>query len=162
MWIPRFARNLALFGGSVLAASPVLATQVTEAWARPGYDDVAVYLTVNNDRDTPTTIVGARTALAERVEIHRSMAVSHNGTMGMSMAPVSKVAVPPHGHFDFSPGGYHFMLIHPHKPLTLGMRFPLILLYANGSRQIVPVSVTSGGDAATPRPAPMHGTMPGR
>jgi len=139
----------------LLATSTVLATfalsaaayaaTATAAWARPGNDDVAVYFTLTNNTNKAITLVGAASPVAKSTELHRSSPVEANaGDMemsGMTMQTVQSLTVEPHQHINFEPGGYHVMLIHMRHSLKLGQHFPLVLIFRNKTREIVPVSV---------------------
>jgi copper(I)-binding protein len=126
------------------------AAHVISAWARPGNDNVAVYLILTNNTNKATTLVSVTSPISRQAEIHRSYAVDSADMSGMkmdgtAMQTVGAITVEPHQHIDFAPGGYHIMLSHLYRGLKPGQRFPLILIFRNKTREIVPVTVTGTG-----------------
>jgi len=114
---------------------------VTNAWSRPAIDTGVVYATVRNDAAKADRLVGAKSPIAQHVEVHESM--SSSGPMGdmASMHRVRFVAVPAHGRLVLGPGGYHIMLIGLKKPLKAGMRFPIELDFAHAGPVTARVAV---------------------
>jgi copper(I)-binding protein len=99
---------------------------VTEAWVRgmvPGQSATGAFMTIHSTQ--PTTLIGASTPMASRVEIHR-MTVDQGM---MRMRPVEGVPVPENGSVRLEPGGYHVMLMGVTKPLAKGEKIPLELTF---------------------------------
>ena len=105
---------------------------VREGWVRfsPG-PNAAAYLTLENPGDLPLRLVGARTPVAERVELHETFMREVEGKKVMGMRPVPFLEVPPKGT-GRKPGGYHFMLLGLKRPLKAGEEVELDLLFAGG------------------------------
>ena len=115
---------------------------VREGWVRfsPGPNDAA-YLTLENPGDLPLRLVGARTPVAERVELHETYVREVEGKKVMGMRPVPFLEVPPKGRVELKPGGYHFMLLGLKRPLKAGEEVELDLLFAGGKvlKVVLPV-----------------------
>ena len=119
--------------------------EVDHPWARPTPPvrpiNSAVYLTLNNRRDTNIHLTGASTPISEDVSLHRSQ--TENGMMTMRALPdglvveAGKTAV-------FEPGGLHIMLKELDQPLQEGDRFPLALSFDNGEVVELEVYVERG------------------
>ena len=84
----------------------------------------AVYLSILNDGGKPDRLLGARTDVAEKVEIH-------TGSMEkgkMTMKPVEGgIEIPAKGKFAFETGRYHIMLIRLKRHLNEGDKFKMVL-----------------------------------
>lgn len=120
-------------------AGPV---EVVDPWTRPaaaGQTGVG-YMAIRNTGKTPIVLTGAQTPLAPKVSLHQtSMA---NGVM--RMAPVAGgLTIAPGASAALAPAGYHFMLEGLAKPLTAGQAAPLTLLFADGRKVRVELSVQS-------------------
>src|SRR5690606_35945517 len=99
-------------------------------WTRatPGAATVgAGFLTLVNRGGEDDRLTGARTPIAERVEIH-----THRVEDGvMRMRPVEGgVALPAGGTVTFEPGGLHLMMIGLDRKLVAGESVPLTLDFA--------------------------------
>ena len=88
--------------------------EVRGAWIRqpPPGANAAAYMTLHNGGSSAQRLLGARTAAAERVELHRS--VVENGVARME--PVEALEIGPGETIELAPGGLHWMLIRP-QPL---------------------------------------------
>jgi periplasmic copper chaperone A len=118
--------------------APIVAS---DAWARPtlkGTRTGAVYLMLSNHGAAGDSLVGVRTPVAERAEVHED--VTENGVM--SMKPVPALALPAGAKTAIEPGHYHVMLIGMRKALSGGDSFPITLSFAKASPLEVSVSVT--------------------
>ena len=102
---------------------------IESAWARelpPVSENGAAYLTIANGGDRPDRLVGASSAIAERVEIH-----THEHAEGMmTMRRLDGLDLPPGERVRFAPGGVHLMLIGLERPLEKGGRFTVRLEFA--------------------------------
>lgn len=128
---------LLLLGCTVLAAQRG-GLRIEQAWARatPAVAPVAAgYLVVVNDGDAPDRLLRIDSAIARRIEMHRT--VHENGVM--RMRPIAGGAVvPAHGRLEFAPGGAHLMLIGPTRPLVAGETFEATLVFERaGSRKVM-------------------------
>jgi copper(I)-binding protein len=135
--------------------TPVDAATVTNAWARPGTDDIAVYFTLRDETVKPLTLIGVGTPRAQHAQIHHtvstSMSVNGVGMSGMdmhdkgtSMETVQSVTVEPRQEIIFEPGGYHVMIDHLKRPLKLGEHFLLTLKFRDHTHTVVNVAVKNG------------------
>lgn len=79
---------------------------VREGWVRfsPG-PNAAAYLTLENPGDLPLRLVGARTPVAERVELHETFMREVEGKKVMGMRPVPFSRSRPRAGWSSSPGG---------------------------------------------------------
>ena len=85
-----------------------------------------VYLTIVNDGGEADRLVGARSDVAQAVELHQTQI--EGGVMRMQ--PVAGgVEIPARGRVVFEPGGYHIMLIGLKRDLKPGDRFKVTLQF---------------------------------
>jgi copper(I)-binding protein len=143
MKIPGFrAPCLIVFVLAALTALPVHADdsrsvgdlRIERPWSRatpPGTPVGAGYMTIVNTADEPDRLIAAGSPAAGRVQIHRS--VKKDGTSSM-MHQKDGVVVPPEGRLEFSPGGYHLMLMQLEAPLEQGQRVPVTLQFERAGR----------------------------
>lgn len=127
-----FIGLLTLCGVAVLHAADTL--RVTDPWARatpPGATTGAAYLQLTNTGEQTERLVGARTPLAERVELHTH--VMEGGMMRMHQ--VAAIDLPPGERVRLEPGGLHLMLIGLRQALVVGEQLPLTLLLASGGER---------------------------
>ena len=107
-------------------AGPTL--RAGDVWSRPapaGGSGV-VYLTLENQGRQPDRLIGARSGVADAVELHRT---KMEGDV-MQMQPiVGGVEVPARSRVVFEPGGAHIMLVGLKRDLKAGDRFSLQLLF---------------------------------
>ena len=123
---------------------------VTAPWARatPGAIPIgAAYLTLTNRGTVPDRLIGARTEVAERVELHTNM--SQDGMM--QMRPVDSVALPPGQTVRLEPSGLHLMLVNLKAPLKEGTQFPLQVTFERAG--VLEVQVTVGAVGASESPS---------
>ena len=99
---------------------------VEKAWVRlpPPQSTAAAFLTIRNGTDTEVYLVGAESAVASRVEIHRS--VVSDGVASMEEAP--RVAIAAGETLTLAPKGMHLMLFEP-GALSEGAEIPLELKF---------------------------------
>ncbi len=83
-------------------------------------------MTVLNGSDTPDRLIGARTSVAQTVELHETY--DDNGVM--KMRPVAGgFEVPAKGRLELKPGGKHMMFIDLGSPLENGKEIELTLVF---------------------------------
>jgi copper(I)-binding protein len=117
-------------------------------WSRPTISAAmagVVYLTVT-DSGAATTLLRVTTPIATRADMHRSL--ERNGMM--EMLSVTSLPVAPGAPIQFSPGGYHIMLMGLTQPLSPGQTFPVTLTFADGGTATTTVTVqpmTAGAPA---------------
>lgn len=110
-------------------------------WARatpPGVDTGAGYLTIHNHGGQADRLIGARTPVAEQVEIHRS---SEKDGMTRMEKVGDGLAVPADGMVQLSPGGYHLMLMGLEGQLSQGDSHELTLKFEQGGEKTVTLQV---------------------
>jgi periplasmic copper chaperone A len=117
------------------------------AWIRllPANLPAGGFVTLQNDSDQAATLRSANSAAYGSVMLHKS---STEGGMGR-MEMVDSLAVPAHGKAELSPGGYHLMLMNAPKPLAVGDKVVVHLMFADGSMSDVefvvrPANAVSG------------------
>ena len=116
------------------------AVEVTQAWSRempPGAPVGVAYFTISNHGHGNDRLVGVRTPVAGKAEMHTS--VMENGLM--KMRPLNAVEVPPGEPTMFQPGGNHVMLMQVKKPLRKGESFPMTLIFEKAGDVQVRVTV---------------------
>lgn len=106
----------------------------------PGATTGAAYFrSIRNTGDQPDRLIGARTAVARAVEIHRS---SIDAQRVMRMRAVTGIDLPPKAEQRLRHGGeFHLMLIDLKAPLKDGDRFPLTLRFEKAGEREVTVWV---------------------
>jgi copper(I)-binding protein len=147
-------RTLLTFAAVIAMAAPALAGDykigaltIKAPWTRPamaGMNGVG-FMTIANAGAKPVTLLRAESPVAGAVEMHSS-SMSANGVM--SMRREDKVA--------FSPGGYHFMLLGLKQPLTSGQKAPVTLIFENGRRAMVELTVQAAPPQAAKGMPPEH------
>ena len=131
---------------------------VQRPWTRPaaaGMNGVG-YFTVTNAGSKPVKLVAIESPAARSVSLHQS--VMQNGVSSMR-AVAGGVAIAPGGKIAFAPGGYHVMLVGLTSAQALGGKTPLILVFEDGRKMRIDLSVEAGPPKADPM-AGMAG-MPG-
>jgi copper(I)-binding protein len=114
-------------------------------------DVAAAYFTVHNRGDTPDALVAVSTALTPDASLHHY--VRSDGAE--QMAPLARLAVPPHGRAVLQPGGNHLMLMHPNRQLRQGDRVTLTLHFAHAGTLALSVPVVSAAGLSDTNGAPM-------
>ncbi|MBF0191106.1 MAG: copper chaperone PCu(A)C [Magnetococcales bacterium] len=121
--------------GTLLGGSPAWAAEtmhVLDPWVRaapPVAQTQAAYMTLHNTGATPRNLVGAKSPLFAKVELHET--VQHEGQS--QMRAKASVPVAPGAQIQLVPGGLHIMLIGPQKPLHPKDRVPLTLTFSDGA-----------------------------
>lgn len=127
---------------------------IDHPWARAPLDldhPVAVYFVVENTTAAEETLLGARTPLAERAEIHKTV---HEGDM-VRMEAAAEVPIPPQDLVAFEPNALHLMLFGLKRLLSAGEEFPLTLVFENAGEVTVTVLVEEPGAMAPMHMSPM-------
>ena len=122
----------ALFLISVLLTLPAYAAgfRVDNAWVRdlPGGAPAGGYFLLRNDGTKAAELTAASSPAFGQVMLHQS--VQSGGVA--SMRDVHGVNVPPGGAVNFTPGGYHLMLMTPARKIIRGEKIPITLKFADG------------------------------
>jgi protein SCO1/2 len=128
------------------------ALAIESAWARAAgrTGTSAVYLVIRNHSSQDDALLGARSDVAETVEVHRSF--MDQGMMRME--PAGRVVVPARGILTLEPGGLHIMLIGLRRDLTEGTHLTVTLQFERAGPITVQVPVRaaagmSGGHSAS-------------
>jgi len=117
---------------------------ITGAFARASAGPVktgAAYLTITNWTETGDRLIGARTGVSEKAEIHTHL--MDNGIMRMRQ--VEAVEIPAGGVAELKPGGDHVMLMGLKAPLQEGESFPLTLIFETAGEVEVTVGIAGVG-----------------
>jgi len=112
------------------------AIAVHDAWVRVSTarrTSSSGYCRLENTTDTPVALIGIAAAGVGSAQVHTM--VDRDGQM--SMHPVEKLPIPPHGAVDLAPGGTHIMLTDIARPLAIGSTLDLRFTFDNGSTQTV-------------------------
>lgn len=130
-----------------LAAVPAHARAGTvgaeSAWTRatvPGQPAGGAFLTLRN-RGAADRLVGARSAAAERVELH---SMSMDGDV-MRMRQIDAIDLPAGASVALAPGGLHLMLMGLKQPLKAGASVPLTLRFEKAGEVAVTLKVEAAG-----------------
>lgn len=128
------AAALALAFAVTIAAAhsyAVGAIKIGHPWAGatpPGAQVGGGYLSIENTGATPVRLIGARTPIADHVEIHTM--TMDGGVMRMRMVP--SITIAPGANVEFKPGGLHLMLVGLKRPLVDKDKAALTLLFDGG------------------------------
>lgn len=123
---------------------------VEQPWARATAGPAkagAAYMTLVNHGHAADRLVGAKSDLAARTEIHTHL--MENGVM--KMRQVEGIEVAPGTPTVLQPGGLHIMFMGLKAPFKEGQALPLTLVFENAGE--VPVTFTVQGVGAS---QPMH------
>lgn len=130
--LPILAIVFFLNGQASAADSQNAAPTVSQAWARatPAAIKIgAAYVTITAGQHADR-LVGASSAIADRVEIHTHKMDGDK----MSMAKIADIEIPASGTVKFGPGGHHFMLFDLRRPLKEGEDLQLVLEFAKAGK----------------------------
>lgn len=161
---PRYTRGMKLtrlFLAAALVAGPALAHDIQKGpikiihpWARatvPAQKIGAGYMSIQNTGKDADRLVGASTAVAERVEMHVTT-VENNVAR---MREVKGYDVKPGEFVHLAPGGAHLMLVNLKQPLKAGDSFPIKLRFERAGEVDLPMMIEAGG--STPETKAKHG-----
>jgi copper(I)-binding protein len=123
--------------------SRVAGVEVRRPWTRPaaaGMNGVG-YFTLANVGSKPVRLIAVESPAARSITLHQT---TQAGGVS-SMRPVTGgVVVAPGGKVEFSPGGYHLMLMGLAKAQAVGGKVPLTLVFEGGRRMTIALSVEAG------------------
>ena len=138
--LPMLAAALLISGAALAHDYEKGDMHVADAWAPAPIGAARVmagYLEVLSMKETPDRLIGARSALAERVELHGSAEV--DGVM--RMRPVEGVDINPFGGADLEPGGLHLMIMGLKQKVAAGDRLPVTLIFEEAGEMEVKLTV---------------------
>jgi copper(I)-binding protein len=143
---------LALAAPAVAGDYRVGGIEVRRPWTRPaqaGMNGVG-YFTLANVGTRPVVLARVESPAAQSITLHQTR--EQNGVS--SMRPVEGgVAIAPGAKVAFAPGDYHLMLMGLTRAQALGGKVPLTLVFADGRRVKIDLSVEAGppkAEAADP------------
>lgn len=114
---------------------------IDHPWAKPslkGVSNGAAFLTIKNNGSMDDILVAAKSDVSNVVELHTH--IMDDGVMRMRRVE-GGIKLPAGKTTKLAPGGYHVMLIGLKKPLNLGDRFPLRLVFQKSGEVQVEVYV---------------------
>ncbi|MBT3069691.1 copper chaperone PCu(A)C [Rhodomicrobium sp. Az07] len=132
--------------GGVAANAHIYANKdiaIIHPWARPTPDaagNAAVYVSLTNNTGAVDRLIGASSALAERVELHET--VADDGVI--AMRPIGSIALQPGTLTGLKPGEKHIMLVGLKTKLEEGKPFPLTLSFETAGDIPIELQVTRG------------------
>lgn len=132
-----------LLGFAALSASAGSDIQIHDPWvqaAPPGVKVLAAYLEIKNSGKKQWVLNSVASPAFGEVGIHRSVI---HGNMA-HMEHLKELASPANTSVTLQPGGLHFMLMDPKKPLNEGDKVPMTLTFSNGEKIAVAAIVRSG------------------
>ena len=109
--------------------------EIKAAWARASVSkNGAAYLTIhNNHRNRAHLLTGAKTPVAQKVEIHTH---TMDGQI-MRMRKIDSIGIAPNKSIKMAPGGIHLMLLNLERKLQKGEEFPLVIKF----KSIDPINI---------------------
>ena len=124
-----------LLGVVIYAQAGPPAASVGDARVRllPGDLPLAGYFVITSDAPKPLRLVGATSPDFGGVMLHQS--VEEGGVA--RMAHVEGVTIGPGQSVEFSPGGYHLMLMGSKQTLHVGDEVPITLRFSGGQELAV-------------------------
>lgn len=139
------------------------ALTIDRPWSRPTIGNApnsAAYLKIINSGDTSDTLMGVKSDVASRVELHM---VKMEGSVMRMRAVKGGIAVPANASVELKPGGFHIMLMGLSRKLTAGDTFDLTLQFERQGEVPVQVKVEKMGamGGAMKDGAMNHGAMKG-
>ncbi|OHC83207.1 MAG: hypothetical protein A3G73_09425 [Rhodospirillales bacterium RIFCSPLOWO2_12_FULL_67_15] len=166
----RVVLSVLVFALSALAGAPRAGSHVYESgpvivshpWARasaPTARNGAAYMRIESAPGAKDRLLGARSPVAETVEVHETTV-----TDGIArMRRIFAIGIAPDHPIDIAPGGMHMMLMGLKYPLKEGDLFPLVLTFEKaGDVQVdvivePPGAMGPHGTAGTAMPEIQHG-----
>jgi copper(I)-binding protein len=124
------------------------ALTIGNPWTRPAMASMngVGFMTITNAGGKPVKLLSAESPMAGKVEIHRSAMA--DGVMTMRRQDEG-VTIPAGGSVAFAPGGYHFMLLGLKQPLAQGQKAPVTLVFDNGRRVAIELTVRNAASKAS-------------
>jgi copper(I)-binding protein len=116
---------------------------VKDAWVReapPNAMALGAFATLHNGSDKARTLVAARSAVANKVELHKTIMEDNLA----KMVPQEKVEIAAGSEVMLQPGGLHIMLIGPKQALKAGDKVEVVLEFADGVTLPVSFEVRKG------------------
>lgn len=99
----------------------------------------AVFFDITNEGETPDSLIGVRSNIARRVELH-THEMDENGVMRMLRLPEG-LSLPAGETHRLKRGGDHVMLMGLNRALDNGDSFFLTLIFENAGEVVVEVNI---------------------
>lgn len=128
-----------LCGGNLYANDQLAVHDLYVTAPIPGQVAVAAYMSIQNNGDTPVTLVGATSPASVGVQIHNTQMSDEL----MQMREVDSILIPAGGSAVMEPGGMHMMLVGIEREALSGPDVDLILVFADGSEMLVKAPLRS-------------------
>ncbi len=115
---------------------------VLDAWVRPtppGSDEAAIYVSVGNETDADSAILGASSSRCMVVVPHATTIDDDVASMGEALD--AELALPAGDEVVMEPNGLHLMCLGLDEPLLPGERFDVTLDFAGRSSVDITVHV---------------------
>jgi hypothetical protein len=129
---------------------------IDHPWARPTPSTAkngAAYFTIRNDGRQSDILLGAKTPLADVVELHNTL--NEQGVMKMRKV-ADGVPIPAGATVTFESGGLHMMLVGLKQPLTDGGRYPVTLMFKNAGEVPIEIEVERKPAGSSPADQTKH------
>ena len=112
---------------------------VQNAWARPAAsgDNGAIYFIIENGTADDDALLSGQSDVAAAVEMHQSQMEGDH----MSMHQQDQIALPAGEAVEFSPGGFHIMLVGLRRDLKAGETFDITLVFDRAGEKNITVTV---------------------
>lgn len=114
------------------------------------------FMTVHNGGQADDRLVGARSPVAGKAEVHRTT-VTANGVA--EMRPAGAIDLPAGGTIELQPGGLHIMLMQLNQALDPGAEIPLTLIFEKAGEVTVTIPVVAIGQGVAASGHMSHGSM---
>lgn len=129
--------------GMYASLASAAGAMVDNPWIReapPMAPALGAFMVLHNHTAEPLVLVGADSAVAAEVQLHRT--VMEGGMARMVHQP--SIEIPAHGSLEFKPGDYHLMLMQPKRALKAGEKVEITLKFKNGSTLPATFEVRAG------------------
>ncbi len=93
----------------------------------PGTTISAAYMTISNKSDQTIKLIGAKSRLSDRIEIHQHLMADGM----MKMRQTDFIAIAANEQVKLQPSGYHLMIFDLKNPLSNGETMPITLYFDN-------------------------------
>ncbi|WP_164930690.1 copper chaperone PCu(A)C [Aquifex aeolicus] len=103
----------------------------------PGPNTTMMGMIIVNEGDEPDYLIGAKTDIAQRVELHKT--VIENDVA--KMVPQERIEIPPKGKVEFKHHGYHVMIIGLKKRIKEGDKVKVELIFEKSGKITVEAPV---------------------
>ena len=119
--------SVALFASAIFAAD-IAVSDIAVKQTPPKAQNTAIFLTIANNSDKDIALVGAKSDLSDRVELHT---VVYEGEK-MTMVKVPKITIKAKSSMQLMSGAEHIMALGIKKPVKKDTKVSLTLEFDNG------------------------------